>query len=250
MRILTAIMFTDIEGFTALMQRDESSAVEMLEQHKNLSSVCGAHKGRVIKYLGDGTLTIFNSVLNAVECAISLQQALRKGPVIPVRIGIHTGEVLFENKDIIGDAVNLASRIQSKGVAGSVLISEKINEELANHPEIKTVSLGAHSLKNVLQPVKLYAIAAKGLELPSTQQMSPVEESEQKNPKKRKRLFGLIPVSLSTFVLAAIVCVSGLSYYLYANLEGSSNSADYLKTIAVLPFENKGTDTNNYLAEG
>ena len=112
---------------------------------------------------------IFNSVLNAVECAISLQQALRKGPVIPVIIADRhsyrrgTGE----NKDIIGDAVNLASRIQSKGVAGSVLISEKINEELANHPEIKDRFFGCPFSQNVLQPVKLYTIAAKDWNCPA-----------------------------------------------------------------------------------
>ena len=89
MRILKAIMFTDIEGFTGLMQNDEAAAVRLLEQHKKIFLQCIEHcKGRVIKYIGDGTLTIFASVLQGIECAVALQQAFQKNPVIPIRTGI------------------------------------------------------------------------------------------------------------------------------------------------------------------
>ena len=253
MRILKAIMFTDIEGFTGLMQNDEAAAVRLLEQHKKIFLQCIEHcKGRVIKYIGDGTLTIFASVLQGIECAVALQQAFQKNPVIPVRIGIHIGEVIFENKDIIGDAVNLTSRIQTSGIAGSVLVSEKVHEELSNHPEIVTVSLGFFYLKNVLQPVHLYAIAAEGLAIPNAINISaksavrPEIESPQKKWFGFSNVFGNVRLLINACI---IIFILSLIFLLGSNFFKSRNM-DNSKTIAVLPFKNIGRAGDNYLAEG
>ena len=96
MRKLTAIMFTDIESFTQLMQQDESEAISLLARHKQIYiQHTKQFAGRTVKYLGDGTLTIFPSAIEAVKCGIALQQSFQKAPVIPVRIGIHLGDVIF-----------------------------------------------------------------------------------------------------------------------------------------------------------
>lgn len=252
MRKLAAIMFTDIDGFTAMMQNDEAKTVTLLEYHKQLFlKYTGQYKGRIIKYIGDGTLTIFTSVIQAVNCAVALQQAFQKAPAISVRIGIHLGEVILENKDVIGDAVNLSSRIQTSGVAGGVLISEKVRDELKNHPEIVTLFVGAFHLKNVLQPVNLYAIVADGLQVPNKLSSKngagiKVKASDKESylpfpGLNKKRLIYITSISIFILMLAFPV----IKYFFYGK------STDKIKVIVVLPFKNIGQgEVNNYLAEG
>ena len=132
-RRLVAIMFTDIEGYTALMQRSEAIAVQTRQRHREVfSPVTAKYGGKIIQYYGDGTLSILSSAISAVQCACELQQQFLQDPSIPVRIGIHIGDIIITEDDIIGDSVNLASRIESLAVAGSVLISDKVLEEIKN----------------------------------------------------------------------------------------------------------------------
>jgi class 3 adenylate cyclase len=124
-RQLAAILFTDIVGYTSLMQRDEQGAVEAIKKHRMiLESQVKNHQGEIIEYFGDGSLCIFSSATEAVRCAMQIQNEMKAEPVIPLRIGIHIGEIFFEDKRVMGDGVNLASRIQSLGEAGSVLFSK------------------------------------------------------------------------------------------------------------------------------
>ena len=135
-------MFTDIVGYTALMEQDEQKAFEVLKRnlsiHQTEINACG---GRVIKELGDGILASFITVSDALNAAIRIQEQCNKTE-FKLSIGIHQGEVVFENGDIFGDAVNVASRIQSLGTAGSILFSKKIADEIKNKSEFRTVSLG------------------------------------------------------------------------------------------------------------
>jgi class 3 adenylate cyclase/TolB-like protein/Tfp pilus assembly protein PilF len=249
MRKLAAIMFTDIEGFTKLMQKDEAKAVHMLERQKEIYVRCvKKFNGQVVKYMGDGTLTIFSSVIQAVKCAIELQQALQKAPGIPVRIGIHQGDVILENKDVIGDAVNLTSRIQTCGIAGSVLISEKVKDELQNHDEISVTPVGRFSLKNIAQPVNLFAINAEELKVPhflhAQNQISTAslkhKENASANFLKNKKFLQV------TFILSAILLLGW-----WIKFSNNENGTNFNKTIAILPFENIGhVESNNYLAGG
>ncbi len=113
-RQLAAIMFTDIEGYTALMQQNEEKAIQARDKHRRIfNSNTEKHKGRILQYYGDGTLSIFDSAIDAVKCGIEMQLGFQKKPSIPVRIGIHTGDIIFSEEEIIGDSVNVASRIES-----------------------------------------------------------------------------------------------------------------------------------------
>ncbi len=171
-RQLAAIMFTDIEGYTALMQHDEEKANLIRERHRQVfKPITEDHEGKILQYYGDGTLSMFSSTLDAVKCGVEMQQAFLDNPSIPVRIGIHVGDVLVTEDDIFGDAVNIASRIESLGKAGSVLISEKVNDEIKNHVGFKTVSLGHFPFKNVDEPIKVLALANEGLTVPDSNEM-------------------------------------------------------------------------------
>jgi len=166
-RQLAAIMFTDIEGYTALMQQNESKAIQARDKHRRIfNSITEKYKGRILQYYGDGTLSIFDSAIDAVKCGTELQLGFRKDPSIPVRIGIHTGDIIFSEEDIIGDGVNVASRIESLAVPGSVFISEKVYDEIKNQESIKTSMLKTFKLKNVEKPIEVYAISNVGLIVP------------------------------------------------------------------------------------
>ena len=138
-RQLAAIMFTDIEGYTTLMQQNEEKAIHARDKHRRIfNSITKKHKGRVLQYYGDGTLSIFDSAIDAVKCGIEMQLDFQKDPAIPVRVGIHEGDILFTEEDIIGDGVNVASRIESLAVPGSVFISGKIYDDIKNQKSIST----------------------------------------------------------------------------------------------------------------
>jgi len=163
-RQLAAIMFTDIEGYTATMQQSEEKAMMFKDRHRQVLE--NEHKnfnGTVIQYYGDGSLSIFTSAVHAVQCALTMQQIFRQEPSVPVRMGLHVGDIIKNGDDIFGDGVNLASRIESLGVAGSVLITDKVNDELRNHPELKTLSMGVYHLKNIEREVEVFALDHEGL---------------------------------------------------------------------------------------
>ena len=126
-RQLAAIMFTDIVGYTALMGNDEQKAFELLSKNRQIQKpIIEQFNGRWIKELGDGVMASFNTVSDAVNAAIKIQEACNAAKDFQLRIGIHQGEVVFENDDIYGDGVNIASRIETLGVPGSVLFSKTI----------------------------------------------------------------------------------------------------------------------------
>src|SRR4051812_9170987 len=152
-RQLAAIMFTDIVGYTALMGEDEQRAFELLDKNRQLQKPlieqCG---GKWIKELGDGVLASFSTVSDAVQCAIAVQQSCNSTSDLKLRIGIHLGEVLFENEDVFGDGVNIASRIQAIAPIGGILISESVYSNISNKKGIETRFVREEILKHVKEP--------------------------------------------------------------------------------------------------
>src|SRR5712691_9309130 len=149
-RRLAAIMFTDIAAYTALMGEDEQRARQVLERSRELlARLIPKFNGRLIEHVGDGSLSSFESAVEAVACAHEIQEALGEDADPRLRIGIHVGDVIITNDGIIGDGVNVASRIHALAEPGGVCISEKVYDDIRNHPEIRAIFLGEKSLKNV-----------------------------------------------------------------------------------------------------
>ena len=170
--MLAAIMFTDMVGYTALMQENERQAKLLRNKHRAvLERLIMEHRGQILQYYGDGTLSIFGSAIEAAICAALIQKELQSDPKVPLRIGIHAGDVVYDDEGVYGDGVNIASRIENIAIPGSVLISDKINDELKNQEDISSVYLGRYELKNVKYPVKLFAIKTDGVVLPTPDQL-------------------------------------------------------------------------------
>ncbi len=168
-RKLAAVMFTDMVGYTALMQTDEADARRMrIHQHAVIERMCREFRGTLVQNYGDGNLILFDSSVDAVRCGTAVQKILQREPVVPLRIGIHMGEVVLDDDGVYGDCVNVASRIESLSIAGAILISEKVNGELQNQPHCVTVPVGEYRLKHVTNPVKVFAVKADGLPLPDS----------------------------------------------------------------------------------
>lgn len=166
-RQLAAIMFADIAGYTAMMQEDEEFAMELRNKlQTNLEKEVQLHNGRIIEFRGDGALVFFTSSIEAVRTAIDIQLKMQETPVVPLRIGLHTGDVALEGGSIFGDGVNIASRMESFAVPGSIFLSAKVYDDIKNQKDIKVKSLGKFLLKNVKDQIEIFAVSNEGLIVP------------------------------------------------------------------------------------
>src|SRR5258708_7719254 len=169
-RLLAAIMFTDMVGFSAGSQRDEALAVELLgEQQAIVRGAICAHDGREIKTEGDGFLLTFSSALHAVRCAIAIQTAVsvRNGNEpqerrFQLRIGIHVGDVLARGDDLIGDGVNVAARIEPLAEPGGICVTGPVAEQVWNKLSARMVSMGRPRLKNIDAPMEVFRVLLSG----------------------------------------------------------------------------------------
>jgi TolB-like protein/Flp pilus assembly protein TadD len=160
MRQLAAIMFTDIVGYSALMSKDESAAMNALTKNREIQKIAlEKFYGKFIKEIGDGTLNIFQSSWDAVSCAAFIQSKTQNESNFFLRIGIHIGDIVISGNDVFGDGVNIASRIQALCEPGSIWLSERVFEDIKNKPGMKAECIGKKALKNIDQPVKIYSIA-------------------------------------------------------------------------------------------
>jgi TolB-like protein/class 3 adenylate cyclase/Flp pilus assembly protein TadD len=237
-RQLAAIMFTDIVGYTALMGKDEQKAFDLLNKNRQIQKpIIEGHNGIWIKELGDGVMASFKTVSDAVNAAIRIQQTCNANKEFQLRIGIHQGEVVIEENDMFGDAVNIASRIQGIAVPGSIFISEVVHHNVSNKNDIHTEFVKTENLKNVREPVRIYQIKFDGAP-PAPQR--PLKSIERKN---------------FVFILLGIAVMTLLGYFVFqsskkTNVTATNNEiAD--RSIAVLPFVNMSNDKEQeYFSDG
>ena len=161
-------MFTDIVGYSALTQRSEALALRLLEKHNELiRPVLSKHGGVEVKTIGDSFLVEFSSALDATECAIDVQRVLGEynqssSDKILVRIGIHVGDVVHKGSDVFGDAVNIASRIESLAQGGGICITDQVYAQVQNKMALEARKLEQRQLKNISIPVSVYEIREQG----------------------------------------------------------------------------------------
>src|SRR5216684_2354186 len=156
-RKLAAIMFTDMVGYSALAQRDDKLALELLEEHRRLlREIFPRFHGMEIKTIGDAFLIEFHSALEAAQCAIEIQRTLAKrnhdvtaDRRIEVKIGIHIGDVVHRGGDVYGDGVNIASRIQPVAGIGGICISMDVERQIHNALAVTFEKLAPTELKNI-----------------------------------------------------------------------------------------------------
>ncbi len=181
-RLLSAIMFTDMVGYTALMQQDEARAKAQRDrQRRVLESRIEEHGGRILQFYGDGTLSVFQSAVQAVRAAMAVQTDLGAEPRVPLRIGIHTGDIVHDDEGVFGDGVNVAARVQSLATPGSILVSDKLFDEVKNQSDIQVVSLGQFDLKNVTRHIGVYAITNDGLTRPHETELADARAMDPKS---------------------------------------------------------------------
>ncbi len=165
-RRLVAVMFTDMVGYTALLQADERVGLHKRDRYMTaLENHHAAFGGTIVQRLGDGSMSMFPSSLAAVLAAVEIQRELAAEDV-PARIGVHVGEVVVDPERLTGDAVNIAARIESFAVPGGVMLSDSAYDQIKNRTDVGVVGLGRFRLKNVGRPFELYAVKADGIVVP------------------------------------------------------------------------------------
>jgi TolB-like protein len=167
-RRLAAILAADVVGYSGLMQADEAGTLAALKNRRKnvLEPTVAGHRGRIVKLMGDGVLIEFGSAVDAVECAIVLQEAMEAANVdlpkdgrIVLRVGINLGDVIVEGTDLYGDGVNIAARIEGLAEPGGVFVSQTVFNHVRGKVQVGFDDLGEKSLKNMSEPVRVYRVA-------------------------------------------------------------------------------------------
>ncbi len=247
-RKLAVIVFTDIVGFSDLSSKNEPAALELLDKQRNLlKPIVDSYNGQWLKEIGDGLLLTFESTLDAVKCCISIQDEVKKIDNLNLRIGIHQGEVVFKNDDVIGDDVNIASRAEPFANPGGIVVTDRVNVSLMRDPNYKTKLIGSPKLKGVRQKISLYCIISHGL--PETKEERISEKFNDKGLPEREPSAGR--GLKRTIIHAVIGFAMGLLLFnfFYEKEQGSGISEK--KSIAVMPFINMSSDKENeYFSDG
>ena len=262
-RKLAAIMFTDMVGYSALSQRDEALALELLEEHRGiLRGFFPNHQGTEIKTTGDGFLVEFASALAAVRCAVEIQRAMAERnqaqPAerqVRIRIGIHLGDVVRSGGDVHGDGVNIAARIEPLAEPGGICISNSVYDQIENKVEHALVRLSRPELKNIQASVQVYKLVLDGSEAAIVRRRTHAgSQPTASSPRRLQLVLGVV-------ALLAVGVLLFLKFGGRPKSEGSATNpppaasgapiAADQKSIAVLPFVNMSADKDNeYFSDG
>ncbi|MFK7776340.1 MAG: adenylate/guanylate cyclase domain-containing protein [Saprospiraceae bacterium] len=243
-RKLAAILFADIVGYTSLMQKDEATANVLLEKfHNTLNTKVTHHQGQVINNYGDGCVCTFDSAVAAMNCAKEVQTIFQTEPKVPVRVGLHSGDVMFKDDNVFGDSVNIASRIESLGVAGAVLFSKQIKRHISNQKEFEVQSVGEFDFKNVEKTMEVFALANEGLVIPKREEM--------KGKLKQGSFYSNLSLARKGIIGIGILLLALVCYFYFTKKEDLA-SVGFEKTIAVLPLKNLNSsgDDFEYFSDG
>jgi adenylate cyclase len=260
-RKLTAILSADVVGYSRLMGEDEAATVKTLETYKGVMfSLIRQHRGRVVDSPGDNLLAEFGSVVDAVQCAVSIQKELQtRNAELPenrrmdFRIGINLGDVIEEDDRIYGDGVNIAARLEGLAEAGGICISGSAHEQIKNKLALGYEYIGEHTVKNIAEPVKVYRVP-----------MGPKVAFPKEGNEKKTKLRNWQWTALGTAATIIIIIGALIIWYLYfrgPSIEPASVEPEQLtvvsdveeapKTIAVLPFEDISPEKDQeYFSDG
>jgi len=237
-RKLAAIMFTDIAGYTALSAKDSTKASELLKtQRDTLKPIVEKYGGSWMKEIGDGLLLTFDSATSAVECSIAIQEATKDIEDLNLRIGIHEGEVIKQDDDVIGDDVNVASRIEPFSAVGGVAITHKIEQAISSNKEFETKYIGKPKLKGVAQEIKVFCITSHGLPKTDISKVSAKLEEESK--------FNIF--ALTGGILTAI----GIAFWIAVGVfDVSFGGKVEVPSVGILMMENLGKEDEEFWSNG
>ena len=261
-RKLVAIAFTDIVGFTELSSRNEPAALDLLENQRNiLKPIVQSYNGQWLKEIGDGLLLIFDGTLDAVKCCIDIQEAAKGIDNLDLRIGIHQGEVVYKDGDVIGDDVNIASRAEPFSEPGGIVVTDRVNASLMRNPAYKTKLIGKPSLKGVRQDISLFCIISHNLpETDISRVAAKLEESDKTTglpegvdsiqKKTTQPSTSKMPMILGGAIVGLVI-IAGLFYSSSLKDKISPSISNEKESIAVLPFINMSSDKENeYFSDG
>src|SRR6266513_1216743 len=249
-RKLAAIMFTDMVGYSALSQRDEKLAQELLEEHRCLlREIFPRFHGTEIKTIGDAFLVEFGSALEAAQCAIEIQRTVAKRNHdvtaerrIEVKIGIHIGDVVHRGGDVYGDGVNIASRIEQLAGPGGICVSMDVERQIRNALEARFEKLAPTDLKNISVPMDLFRIV-----LPWERETRLPSEPQKRDVRHRRS----IPVG---WLIPAVLLLIATAAWFWSSRYKTSSPASSLpneKSVAVLAFANLSDDKGSeYFSDG
>ncbi len=254
-------MFTDMVGYSALSQRNEALALELLEEHRKIvRAAIARHRGREVKTMGDGFLLEFPSALAAVQAAVDLQQTMLErnqaeadDRKIQLRIGVHVGDVVARGRDIHGDGVNIAARLEPMATAGGICVSEDVERQIRNKLPHALTPLGQSELKNISLPVAAFRLAP-----PWEKSAGPTASPA---PRKRTRAVAMV---VAAIVVIGIFLVIWKPWRQRGQVAGSpptvapapaapvpTESKISDQSVAVLAFANLSDDkANEYFSDG
>lgn len=204
-RVLAAIVFTDVDDFSARVQENEEQTLALVRRDlERIRAVCAAHEGRVLKSTGDGLLLYFDSAVQAVACALAAQrelaeaaQGLPPAEVLQHRIGIHLGDVFLSDSDVMGDGVNIAARLQAEAAPGGICLSQTVYDVVKHRLALQAVYLGPRELKNIREAVPIYHILA------AATGAVPVTASRVRRARWRAWVWGLAALAVLLMVVGA-----------------------------------------------